>query len=146
MISIGSRIGLQSMKMMSRTSSVRCMSTYFTKSHEFIKVESGVGTIGITQHAADALGDIVYVSLPDVGDTFDAGESFGSVESVKAASDVYLPVGGEVVEVNELLDDEPGTVNSSPLENGWFVKIKLDSDGEAAASALMDETAYKSSL
>jgi len=97
--------------------------------------------VGITDHAAEALGDVVYVDLPEEGDSFDAGESFGSVESVKAASDVYLPVSGEVMESNDALGDEPGLVNTSPFEEGWFVKIKITDD--TVLDTLMDEAAYK---
>ena len=140
---ISLRFAQRALLKLPKSSSLRLMSTVkYTASHEYVKIENGVGTIGITQHAADALGDIVYVALPDVGDTFEASDSFGSVESVKAASDVYLPIGGEVLEVNELLEDEPGTVNNSPLEDGWFVKIKLNGDG----NNLMDEDAYNKTL
>lgn len=105
---------------------VRSMATIkYAKSHEYIKVNGNIGTVGITQHAADALGDVVYVDLPSVGASFEAGDSFGSVESVKAASDVYVPVTGEVVEINEELVSTPDLVNQSPLENGWFIKIKV---------------------
>ena len=99
-----------------------------------------MGTVGITGHAADALGDIVFVELPDVGSEFEKGETYGSVESVKAASDVYLPVGGEVVEANENLEGDPSIVNESPLEDGWFVKIKIADESEL--SGLMDEAKY----
>jgi len=105
-----------------------------------IQVEGGVGTVGITAHAADALGDIVFVELPDVGSEFEKGETYGSVESVKAASDVYLPVGGEIVEANEELEGNPSTVNESPMEDGWFVKIKLADESEL--EGLMDEAKY----
>ena len=139
---LANRFALQFFKSC-RAPTLRYMSTIkFTPSHEYVKIEDGVGTIGITQHAADALGDIVYVSLPEVGDVFQASDSFGSVESVKAASDVYLPIGGEVIEINKLLEDDPGTVNSNPLENGWFIKVKLDGDG----SGLLSEEDYKATL
>jgi len=118
----------------------RGMATKYSKSHEYLIMDGDIGTVGITGHAADALGDVVYVDLPSVGDEFGAGDSFGSVESVKAASDVYLPVAGEIVEVNEALENEPGTVNSSPMENGWFVKIKVTDD--SAMGDLLDDAAY----
>mmetsp|Transcript_48393 Transcript_48393/g.62085 ORF Transcript_48393/g.62085 Transcript_48393/m.62085 type:complete len:127 (+) Transcript_48393:101-481(+) len=116
-----------------RTTSKRCSSslfvrefaTYYAQSHEYINVNGGVGTVGITAHAADALGDIVFLELPEVGNEFEQKESFGSVESVKAASDVYIPVGGEVMETNENLEDNPGVVNTSPMEDGWFLKLKV---------------------
>ena len=117
-----------------------CFSTYFTSSHEWVAVEDGVGTVGISDFAQRALGDVVYVELPEVGDTFDAEEAFGSVESVKAASDVYLPIAGEVVEVNEELGSSPNLVNDSPDSDGWFVKIKLDDPAEL--ENLMDESSY----
>jgi len=100
-----------------------------------------VGTIGITDFAQSALGDIVFVDLPEVGDSFEKGESFGSVESVKAASDVYAPVGGEVTEVNEKLSDEPGMVNSEAEGDAWFIKIKISDESEL--SGLLDPAAYK---
>lgn len=140
---LGLRLAQRNLCKLHKANCLRLMSTIkFSASHEYVKIEDGVGTIGITQHAADALGDIVYVALPEVGDKFGAAESFGSVESVKAASDVYLPIAGEVIEINELLEDEPGTVNSSPVEDGWFIKVKLDGDG----SDLMDEDAYNKTL
>ena len=103
-------------------------------------MDDGVGTVGISDFAQRALGDVVYVELPEVGDTFDAEEAFGSVESVKAASDVYLPIAGEVVEVNEELGSSPNLVNDSPDSDGWFVKIKLDDPAEL--ENLMDESSY----
>lgn len=116
----------------------------FAESHEYVSLDGDVATIGITGHAADALGDIVYVDLPSVGEEFSSGDSFGAVESVKAASDVYSPVEGEVLEVNSALDGEPGTVNDSPMEDGWFIKMKLNDTGKAEFEALLDEVAYKS--
>ena len=95
----------------------------------------------MTDFAQAALGDVVYVDLPGVGDEFEAGESFGSVESVKAASDVYAPVGGTVIAVNEVLEDEPGTINTSPEVEGWFIKLEMTDASEA--EKLMDEKAYK---
>eukprot|EP00619_Florenciella_sp_RCC1007_P005903 CAMPEP_0205921498 /NCGR_PEP_ID=MMETSP1325-20131115/12898_1 /ASSEMBLY_ACC=CAM_ASM_000708 /TAXON_ID=236786 /ORGANISM="Florenciella sp., Strain RCC1007" /LENGTH=160 /DNA_ID=CAMNT_0053289331 /DNA_START=15 /DNA_END=497 /DNA_ORIENTATION=+ len=123
-----------------RMTYARAMSMYYAESHEYIKVDGDVGTMGITAHAADALGDIVFVDLPDVGSEFDQGESFGSVESVKAASDVYAPVAGEIVEVNEELDDNPGVVNESADGEGWFAKIKISDASQL--DGLMGEEAY----
>jgi glycine cleavage system H protein len=113
----------------------------FAPSHEFITMAGDIGTIGITAHAAEALGDIVYVDLPAIGTVYEAGESFGSVESVKAASDVYSPVSGEVIEINETLEGSPGLVNESPVEKGWFMKIKLSAPAEL--DGLMDSAVYK---
>mmetsp|Transcript_32378 Transcript_32378/g.54192 ORF Transcript_32378/g.54192 Transcript_32378/m.54192 type:complete len:161 (-) Transcript_32378:118-600(-) len=116
-------------------------SSYYTPAHEYVKVDGKVGTCGITDFAQAALGDIVFVDLPEVGDEFEKGDSFGSVESVKAASDVYAPVSGTVVEVNEALVDEPGLVNESAEDSAWFVKIEISDDSELGS--LMEEAAYK---
>jgi len=117
--------------------------TYYTEKHEYVTVEDdGVtATVGITDFAQAALGDIVYVELPEVDDEAEKGESFGSVESVKAASDVYSPVNGEIIECNETIVDDPGLVNSSAEDEGWFIKIKI-SDIEDVDD-LMDAEAYK---
>ena len=112
----------------------------FAESHEYAKVDGGVATVGITDYAANALGDIVFVDLPEVGDEVEKGEAFGAVESVKAASDVYAPISGEVVEINGALEDTPDLVNSSALEDGWFIKVKMSDEGEVGS--LMDEAAY----
>ena len=109
--------------------------------HEYIKVEGNVGVCGITDFAQSALGDIVFVDLPSVGDEFDSGDSFGSVESVKAASDVYAPVSGTIIEVNEKLEDSPELVNSSAEDEAWFVKIEMNDTSEV--NDLMDEVAYE---
>ncbi len=109
--------------------------------HEYVKVEGTVGVCGITDYAQSALGDIVFVELPSVGDEFEAGDSFGSVESVKAASDVYAPVSGTIIEVNEALEDSPELVNSSAEDDAWFVKIEMNDTSEV--NELMDETAYE---
>jgi glycine cleavage system H protein len=109
--------------------------------HEYVKVEGNIGTCGITDFAQSALGDIVFVELPSVGDEFDSGDSFGSVESVKAASDVYAPVSGTIIEINENLDDSPELVNSSAEDEAWFVKIEMNDASEA--NDLMDEVAYE---
>jgi glycine cleavage system H protein len=96
----------------------------YTHSHEWVRIEGDTATIGITDHAQDELGDVVFVELPDEGATFDAGESFGTVESVKAVSDLYTPVGGEVVEVNSALEDAPENINEDPYGEGWIVKLR----------------------
>lgn len=99
----------------------------YTKDHEWLRILDGnVATIGITDHAQDSLGDITFVELPDTGSTLEAGETFGVVESVKAASDLFMPVKGEILEVNDNLLDAPEQVNESPYENGWMIKIRLD--------------------
>ena len=98
---------------------------HYTNSHEWVRIEGDTATIGITDHAQDELGDVVFVELPDEGATFDAGESFGTVESVKAVSDLYAPVGGEVVEVNSALEDAPENINEAPYGEGWIVKLRI---------------------
>jgi glycine cleavage system H protein len=102
----------------------------YTKSHEWVRTEGDTATIGITDHAQDELGDVVFVELPDEGTTLDAGESFGTVESVKAVSDLYTPVGGEVVEVNSALNDAPEKINEDPYGEGWIVKLRTSSEVE----------------
>lgn len=102
----------------------------YTRSHEWIKVEGDVGTVGITDHAQAELGDVVFVELPETGQLFDADQEFGTIESVKAVSELYLPVAGEVVEVNTALKDEPAAVNEDPHGDGWLLKIKVSSDGD----------------
>lgn len=109
--------------------------------HEYVKVDGNVGTCGITDFAQAALGDIVFVDLPDVGDEFAKGDAFGSVESVKAASDVYAPVSGIVLEVNDALTDEPGIVNSAAEGDAWFIKLEIKDESEI--SDLMGPDAYK---
>jgi glycine cleavage system H protein len=114
----------------------------YAKSHEWVKDNGdGTVTVGITDHAQDALGDIVFVELPSVGTQFSAGDTFGVVESVKAASDVYAPVGGEVLEVNSVLKDSPETINDAPYEGGWLMKLKI-SDA-ADLDGLLDASAYQ---
>jgi glycine cleavage system H protein len=120
------------------------MSTYYTKEHEWVSVEGDVATVGITRHAAEQLGDIVFVETPQVGDTVEQGAEAGVVESVKAASDVYAPVSGEVVEVNDLIAEDPGRVNEDPEGAGWFFKVKLSNPDELGA--LMDAAAYEAFL
>ncbi len=107
----------------------------YTKSHEWVRTEGDTATIGITEHAQDELGDIVFVELPEVGATLDAGDSFGTVESVKAVSDLYVPVGGEVVEVNEALNDSPEKINEDPYGDGWIVKLRTSGDASGLLSA-----------
>ena len=102
----------------------------YTKSHEWVRIEGDTATIGITDHAQDELGDVVFVELPDEGATFDAGESFGTVESVKAVSDLYAPVGGEVVEVNSTLEDAPENINEDPYGEGWIVKLRTTDEAD----------------
>ncbi|GBG23877.1 Glycine cleavage system H protein, mitochondrial [Hondaea fermentalgiana] len=118
------------------------MSTYkYLESHEYVRVEDGQAVIGISDFAQTQLGDVVYVDLPSVGDTFDKGDSFGSVESVKAASDVYAPVSGKVLEVNELLSDKPELVNTDAMTDAWFIKMDMSDSSEL--DSLLDEEAYK---
>ena len=102
----------------------------YSKDHEWIRVNGDTGTIGITDYAQNSLGDVVYVELPKPGDKFAAHESFGSVESVKAVSEIYTPVGGEIVEVNESLQDEPEKVNTDPYGDGWMIRIRMSNRGE----------------
>ena len=118
------------------------MTVKYTEDHEWLKIEGDIATVGITVHAQDALGDVVFVDLPAVGALFAQRETAGVVESVKAAADVYMPVGGEVIEVNEALRDDPSLANSDPLGAGWFFKVKLSDMSQL--DALMDETSYAS--
>ena len=103
---------------------------HYSKDHEWVRVEGNEGVIGITDYAQDSLGDVVYVELPKAGDEFAANESFGSVESVKAVSEVFSPVAGTVVTINESLADEPETVNSDPYGQGWMIRVKMSNPGE----------------
>jgi glycine cleavage system H protein len=114
----------------------------YTKEHEWVLVEGDTGTIGITDHAQDALGDIVYVDLPKAGARIEQGKSLGSVESVKAVSDIYSPVSGEVVEVNRALADAPEILNSDPHGAGWLVKIRLSAPADL--EGLMSAAEYES--
>ena len=116
------------------------MTIKYTEDHEWLKIEGTTATVGITVHAQDALGDVVFVDLPAVGTTFAQKDTAGVVESVKAAADVYMPVSGEVVEVNEALREDPSLANSDPLGAGWFFKVKLSDVSQL--DALMDETKY----
>jgi glycine cleavage system H protein len=103
---------------------------HYSKDHEWIRVEGDVGTIGITDHAQNSLGDVVYVELPKTGESFTAHEPFGSVESVKAVSEIFTPVGGQVTEVNESLQDEPEKVNTDPYGEGWMIRVRMSNPGE----------------
>ncbi|MFC7459659.1 glycine cleavage system protein GcvH [Hydrogenophaga defluvii] len=116
------------------------MTKQFTEDHEWVEVSGDVATVGITHHAQDALGDVVFVDLPEVGKAIAQKEVAGVVESVKAAADVYMPLSGEVVEVNEGLRADPSLANSDPLGAGWFFKVKLSDAGQLAG--LLSETAY----
>jgi glycine cleavage system H protein len=114
--------------------------TKYTEDHEWLTVDGDTAVVGITVHAQDALGDVVFVELPEVGKSYAQKDVAGVVESVKAAADVYMPVSGEIVEVNEALRDDPSLANSDPLGAGWFFKVKLSAP--AQLDALLDDTAY----
>ena len=116
------------------------MSLYYTREHEWIRVEGDVATVGISDHAQQALGDIVFAEVPQAGKHVAKGDEAAVVESVKAASDVYAPVGGEVVEGNAAIADDPALINRDPEGEGWFFKLKLDNQGEL--DGLMDEASY----
>ncbi len=116
------------------------MSVKYTEEHEWLAIAGDIATVGITHHAQDALGDVVFVDLPEVGKSFAAKDVAGVVESVKAAADVYMPVTGEVIEVNETLRADPALANSDPLGAGWFFKVRLANPSEL--DGLMDETRY----
>ena len=113
---------------------------YYSESHEYVRVEGDFGFIGITDYAQNALGNVVYVDMPEVDDEVEAGEEFGAVESVKAASDLYSPVSGTVVEINEALEDQPELINQDAFEN-WIIKVELSDKSEL--DALMDDAAYE---
>ena len=117
------------------------MTTYFTREHEWIKVDGGTATVGITDHAQEALGDIVFTEVPEAGKQLSKGQEAAVVESVKAASDVYSPVTGEVTEGNQAVVDDPSLVNSDPEGAGWFFRINLADAGEL--DGMMDEAAYR---
>ena len=116
------------------------MSIKYTEDHEWIQVQGDIAVVGITHHAQDALGDVVFVELPEVGSSFAQKDVAGVVESVKAAADVYMPISGEITEVNEALRDDPSLANTDPLGAGWFFKVKLSDASQV--DALLDETAY----
>jgi glycine cleavage system H protein len=111
----------------------------YTRTHEWVRIEGEEATVGISDYAQDSLGDVVYVELPNVGDSFDAGGTFGAVESVKAASDLYLPIAGEILAVNESLLDNPEILNSDPYGEGWILKIRV----AQGVGALMSSEAYE---
>ena len=117
------------------------MSLFFTKEHEWIRVDGDVATVGISDHAQEALGDIVFAEVPAAGRSLSKGDDAAVVESVKAASDVYAPVGGEVIESNSALADDPALINRDPEGEGWFFKLKLSDASEL--DGLMDESAYR---
>ena len=114
---------------------------HYSKDHEWIRVEGDIGTIGITDHAQHSLGDVVYVELPKTGETFAAHESFGSVESVKAVSEIFTPVGGEITEINDSLQDEPEKVNSDPYGDAWMIRIRMSNPGEV--DSLLNAVEYE---
>jgi glycine cleavage system H protein len=113
----------------------------YTKDHEWVRAKGDQATVGITDHAQHQLGDVVYVELPKVGDKFEASEPFGSVESVKAVSEVYMPLGGAVIEVNESLNESPEQVNEDPYGDGWMIRIKIDNP--AQVDALLTSIEYE---
>ena len=116
----------------------------YSKSHEWVKVAGDTAKLGITDYAQDQLGDIVFVELPDVGESFEKEAEFGTVESVKAVSELYMPVSGEIVAINEALEDAPELVNNTPYSDGWMIEIKLDDLSEM--DALLDKDGYLSTL
>jgi len=116
------------------------MTIYFSEDHEWVKVEGDIATIGITAHAAEQLGDVVFIELKETGETFDKGDEIGVIESVKAASEIYAPLTGEIVEANTGLEGEPGKVNESPEGDAWIYKIKISDSGQL--SDLMDADGY----
>ena len=118
---------------------------HYSKDHEWVKVDGGgVATVGITDYAQHSLGDVVYVELPSVSDKFDSHEAFGSVESVKAVSEIFTPIAGEIVEVNEGLNDNPEVVNNDPYGAAWMIKVKMDNPGEA--DAMLNAAEYEEYL
>jgi glycine cleavage system H protein len=118
--------------------------TYFTSEHEWIRVDGDTGTVGVTNHAQEELGDVVYIELPDVGTRFSKGDDVVVIESVKAASEAYAPVDGEILEVNSALEDTPETVNADAEGEGWMFKIKIDDASQL--NDLMDRDAYEASV
>ena len=113
----------------------------YTKDHEWAKIENGVATIGITDFAQGELGDIVFVELPEVGKSFNAGDAFGTIEAVKTVTDLFSPISGKIVAINEGLDNDPGKVNSDPYGDGWLVKIRLSDPDEK--DGLLSSIAYE---
>ncbi len=120
------------------------MTLYFTREHEWIRVDGNTATVGISEHAQEALGDIVFAEVPDAGRRVSKGDEAAVVESVKAASDVYAPVSGEVIEGNSAVADDPALINRDPEGEGWFFKLRLDDPSEV--DGLMDEAAYREFL
>ena len=116
----------------------------YSESHEWIKAAGETAKLGITDYAQDQLGDIVFVELPDVGESFEKGAEFGTVESVKAVSELYMPISGEIVAINEALEDAPELVNNTPYSDGWMIEVKLDDSSDL--DALLDKDAYLSTL
>ena len=116
------------------------MSIKYTPEHEWVKIDGTTATVGITHHAQDALGDVVFVDLPEVGKRYAAKDATSVVESVKAAADIYMPANGVITEVNEALRDEPSLANTDPMESGWFFRFTLDNPADL--DSLMDETSY----
>ena len=116
----------------------------YSSDHEWIVVEGDEATIGITEYAQDALGEVVYVDLPAEGDTFDAGDTFGEVESVKSVSELFMPVAGEIISVNDALEDAPETVNDDPYENGWMIRITMTNPEDL--ENLLDADQYAATL
>lgn len=116
------------------------MSKHYTEDHEYAFIDGDIATLGVSNHAAEQLGDVVFVELPEVGKSFEKGDEFAVVESVKAASEVYTPVAGEVIEVNAALEDTPETVNAGAETVGWFIKLKITNPADV--EGLMDEQAY----
>ena len=108
------------------------MTVKYTEDHEWIKIDKKIGTIGISKHAVDELGEIVFVELPEINSTYNQKDEFGSIESVKTVSSLYLPVTGKIIEVNNKLENNPELINNSPEENGWIVKIEIENDSETA--------------
>lgn len=117
-------------------------SVKYTEDHEWVRVDGDIATVGITDYAQEQLGDVVFVELPDAGRTVEKGGDAAVVESVKAASEIYAPVGGEITEANQAVADDPALVNSAPTGDGWFFKLKIANAGDL--DGLMDEAAYKS--
>ena len=111
----------------------------YTKTHEWVRREDDVATVGITEHAQDELGDVVFIELPEKGASFGAGDAFGTVESVKAVSDLYAPVGGEVVEVNETLNDAPEKINEEPYGDGWIIRLRVSEEADLLSAGDYDK-------
>jgi glycine cleavage system H protein len=116
----------------------------YTQEHEWVQIEGDVGVVGVTDHAANELGDIVYVELPDVGSEFSQGDAVGTIESVKAVADLYTPISGEIVEINQAVIDSPELVNSSPMDDGWLIKVRLVDPSEL--DKLLDAGVYEDTL